>query len=218
LIKEVIDMNIRSAAVLFILLVFFTSLPAHGDETKHGEAQGHEKHQAMMEGAPADDDMNVDIELHDLELVTQDGKRVKFKSEVIGDKLVAMTFIFTSCTTICPVYNAIFSRLQPLLGERLGSEVILVTLTVDPTTDVPARMKKEAEKYQAKPGWYYLTGKKGNVDQVLEGLDAYFADFTQHPPMALVGDGKTGTWKRYTGFPKPEQLLAMIDELKAARE
>ena len=178
----------------------------------------HQEQHAMLKDTQAEDDMNVDIELHDLELVTQDGKRVKFKSDVINDKLVAMTFIFTSCTTICPVYSAIFSRLQPLLGDRLGSEVILVSITLDPTRDVPRRMKKEAKKFQAKPGWYYLTGKKGNVDQVLEGLDAYFQDFTLHPPMALVGDGKTGTWKRYTGFPKPEHLLAMIDELKAARE
>jgi protein SCO1/2 len=218
IIKEVNDMKTKRALVIFSLLVFFISIPAYGDGTKHGDAQMHKEHQAMMKDTQAKDDMNVDIELYDLELVTQDGKRVKFKSDVIGDKLVAMTFIFTSCTTICPVYNAIFTRLQPMLGDRLGSEVILVTMTVDPTTDVPRRMKKEAKKYKAQPGWIYLTGKKHNVDQVLKGLDAYFADFTTHPPMALVGDGKTGTWKRYNGFPKPEQLLAMIDELKAARE
>jgi protein SCO1/2 len=211
-------MKTKRALVLLILLVFFISMPAYGEETKHGDAQMHQEHQAMMEDTQAKDYMNVDIELLDLELLTQDGKRVKFKSDVIGDKLVAMTFIFTSCITICPVYSAIFSRLQPLLGDRLGDEVILVSMTVDPSTDVPARMKKEATKYNAKPGWYYLTGKKQVMDQVLEGLDAYFADFTLHPPMALVGDGRTGTWKRYTGFPKPEQLLAMIDELKAARE
>ena len=211
-------MKIKRATVMFSLLVFFISMPAYGEETRHGDPQMHQEQHAMLKDTQAEDDMNVDIELHDLELVTQDGKRVKFKSDVINDKLVAMTFIFTSCTTICPVYSAIFSRLQPLLGDRLGSEVILVSITMDPTRDVPRRMKKEAKKFQAKPGWYYLTGKKGNVDQVLEGLDAYFQDFTLHPPMALVGDGKTGTWKRYTGFPKPEHLLAMIDELKAARE
>jgi protein SCO1/2 len=198
--------------------MYLISIPAYGQGTKDGDAQVHQEHQAMMKHTQAEDHMNVDIELYDLELLTQDGKRVKFKSDVIGDKLVAMTFIFTSCTTICPVYNAIFTRLQPMLGDRLGSEVILVTMTVDPTTDVPGRMKKAAKKYQAKPGWIYLTGKKQNVDQVLKGLDAYFADFTQHPPMALVGDGKTGTWKRFNGFPKPEHLLAMIDELKAARQ
>ena len=211
-------MKIKRAIVMLSLLVFFISMPAYGEETKHGDPRIHQEQHAMLKDTQAEDDMNVDIELHDLELVTQDGKRVKFKSDVINDKLVAMTFIFTSCTTICPVYSAIFSRLQPLLGDRLGSEVILVSITLDPARDVPRRMKKEANKFQAKPGWYYLTGKKGNVDQVLEGLDAYFQDFTLHPPMALVGDGKTGTWKRYTGFPKPEYLLAMIDELKAARE
>jgi protein SCO1/2 len=79
-------------------------------------------------------------------------------------------------------------------------------------------MKKEAKKFRAKPGWIYLTGKKQNVDQVLRGLDAYFADFVEHPPMTLVGDGKTGTWKRFNGYPRPEQLLTMIDELKAVRE
>jgi len=211
-------MKIKSAMVLFSLLLFFISAPAYGEETKPVDVQLYQEQHDMIADTQVKDHTNVDIELYDLELVTQDGKRVKFKSDVIGDKLVAMTFIFTSCTTICPVYSAIFTQLQPLLGDRLGSEVILVSITMDPATDVPRRMKKEAKKYQAKPGWYYLTGNKGNVDKVLQGLDAYFLDFTLHPPMALVGDGKTGTWMRYTGFPKPEQLLAMIDELKAARE
>ena len=79
-------------------------------------------------------------------------------------------------------------------------------------------MKREAKKFKAKPGWFYLTGQKQNVDEVLQGLDAWFPNFEEHPPMALVGDGKTGTWRRFTGFPMPKQLLATIDELKAARE
>jgi protein SCO1/2 len=173
---------------------------------------------AMARDTATQAHLNLDIRLHDLELVTQDGKRVRFKSEVIGDKLAAITFIYTSCTTVCPVYNAIFTRLQGLLGERLGREVVLVTMTLDPARDIPRRMKKEARKYAAKPGWVYLTGKKQNVDQVLRGLDAYFPAFEEHPPMAIIGDGKTGTWKRFNGFPKPEHMLAMIDELKAARE
>ena len=166
----------------------------------------------------SDSNLNIDVQLYDLELLTQDGKRVKFKSDVIGDKLVAMTFIYTFCTTVCPVYNAIFTQLQDLLGERQGREVILISLTLDPARDIPRRMKKEAKKFKAKPGWYYLTGKQQNVVQVLKGLDAYYVDFEEHPPMALIGDGKTGTWRRFNGFPMPKQLLAMIDELEAARK
>jgi protein SCO1/2 len=95
--------------------------------------------------------------------------------------------------------------------------VVLVTVTLDPTTDVPRRLKREASKYAAKPGWLYLTGDKQNVDQVLRGLDAYFADFTQHPPMALVGDGRTNTWRRFNGFPRPKDMLAELDALAEAR-
>jgi cytochrome oxidase Cu insertion factor (SCO1/SenC/PrrC family) len=105
-----------------------------------------------------------------------------------------------------------------MLGERLGKDVVLITMSLDPTRDIPPRMKIEAQKWNAKPEWVHLTGKKQKMDRVLQGLDAYFADFTQHPPMALVGDAKAGKWKRYNGFPKPEELLAMIDGFKMARE
>lgn len=201
-----------------LLLVFLILTAAHGQEVKEDAATDTQQNPSATEDPDSQPFMNVNVHLYDLELVTQDGKRVKFKSDVIGNKLVAMTFIFTTCTTICPIYNAIFSQLQPLLGERLGREVIMVTLTLDPTRDVPGRMKRTAQKFGAQPGWIYLSGEKQNVDQVLKGLGAYFPNFEEHPPMALVGDGKAGTWKRFNGFPSPEQVLAMIDELKAARE
>lgn len=208
-------MKIKLIFVLCGLLVCLLAIPLHAGQMKHAKSQKHKAHTATDTGE--DPRLNIDVQLRDLELLTQDRQRVRFKSDVIADRLVAMTFIYTSCTTVCPVYNAIFTRLQDLLGERLGKEVVLVTMTLDPARDIPRRMKKEAKKFKAKPGWIYLTGKKQNVDQVLRGLDAYFPDFTQHPPMAIVGDGQTGTWKRFNGFPQAEHLLAMIDELKAAR-
>lgn len=190
--------------------------PEHG-QGEHGQDE-HAAHHKMMQQAKAPTDaLNVEIELRDLELVDQYGEKVKFASDVISDKLVAMTFTYSSCTTVCPVYSALFTKTQDLLGDRMDREVILVTLTLDPTTDVPPRLRREAQKYRAKPGWYFLTGNKLNVDKVLRGLDAYFADFTQHPPMALIGDGRTGTWKRFNGFPEPEKIVALLDELKAAR-
>ena len=214
-------MKTKTALVLSGLLAFIIAIPGYAHETKQTKDeknQGYQTHTAMTTDTKPDDHLNIEVQLYDLELVTQDGKRVKFKSDVIGDKLVAMTFIFTSCTTICPIYNAIFTQLQDLLGERQGREVILISLSLDPVRDIPRRMKREAKKFKAKPGWFYLTGEKLNVDQVLKGLDAYIVDFEEHPPSALIGDGKTGTWRRFNGFPMPKQLLAMIDELAAARE
>jgi protein SCO1/2 len=211
-------MKPKLTIALASLLACLVAIAAHAGEMKHAKSQGHAEHAAMAKDTGEDPHLNIDVRLHDLELLTQDRQRVKFKSDVIADRLVAMTFVYTSCTTVCPVYNAIFTQLQDLLGERLGKEVVLITMTLDPARDIPRRMQKEARKFKAKPGWVYLTGKKQNVDQVLRGLDAYFPDFTQHPPMAIVGDGRTGTWKRFNGFPQAEHLLAMIDALKAARQ
>ena len=211
-------MKSKLIIVFLNLFVCLMAIPVYAGEMKHDKSQGHLKHTTKVKETHDGQHLNIDIQLRDLELLTQDRKRVKFKSDVIADRLVAMTFIYTSCTTVCPVYNTIFNQLQDLLGKRLGKDVILITMTLDPARDIPRRMKKEAKKFGARPGWVYLTGKKQNVDQVLRGLDAYFADFTEHPPMAIVGDGKTGTWKRFNGFPQAEHLLAMIDELEAARK
>jgi protein SCO1/2 len=215
--REVIFMKYAKFTLVFILSAVFALSPAHAKWLGKEDKDIHERHRAMQEMGEKGEAMYVDITLHDEELLTRDGKKVKFVSDVIGDRLVAITFVYTNCTTICPVYQAIFADLQKLLGDRLGKDVVLITMSLDPTRDIPPRMKIEAAKWNAKPEWVHLTGKKPVMDKVLQGLDAYFADFTQHPPMALVGDGKAGKWKRYNGFPKPGELLAMLDGFKMAR-
>lgn len=159
----------------------------------------------------------VRVQLHDLPLLNQDGRQVRFKSDVIGDRLVAITFTYTTCTTICPILDSIFVKLQDRLGDRLGREVFLYTLSIDPVNDIPPRLKSYAGKLKAKPGWNFLTGNKVNVDKVLTGLDMYTADILNHTPSILVGDGKSGTWRRFYGFPSADKLLAALNELSAAR-
>lgn len=168
--------------------------------------------------APAVETRVDDITLLDLELLNQDGNPVRFKSEVIGDKLVIMDFIYTTCATACPIQTAIFSHLQEILGPRLGTEVILVSLSVDPATDIPPRLKAYAAKHQARDGWIWLTGRKADVDQVLLALRAYSADLDEHPSMILIGDGKVGGWTRYYGFPPVDSLVARVDELTALKK
>ncbi len=160
---------------------------------------------------------SADVTLHDAALVNQDGETMKFTSEVMGDKLVALTFFYTSCKTICPVTSIIFSQIQDRLGDRLGDEVRLVSVTVDPITDTPARLEAYAAKFKPKPGWIWLTGDKQSVDKVLEGLGAYAADYTQHPLVVLVGDPVSGRWSRLFGFPSPDDIVARLDALKGAR-
>ena len=163
------------------------------------------------EGTPAQ------VRLHDRTLVDQDGRMVKFASDVIGDRFVVIDTFFTTCAQICPILSAIFQELQERLGSRQGKEVVLVSLTVDPVTDIPPRLKEYAQSWNARPGWVFLGGEKQTVDQVLAGLGLYSPDFNAHPAMFLVGDARSGSWTRFYGFVSPDRILERIDELSAAR-
>lgn len=159
----------------------------------------------------------VRVQLQDLPLLDQDGRQLRFKSDVIGDKLVAITFTYTTCTTICPILDSIFVKLQDKLPGRLGKDIFLVTVSIDPVNDIPPRLKSYAGKLKARPGWSFMTGNKVNVDKVLVGLDMFSADILNHTPSILVGDGKSGVWRRFYGFPSADKLLAALNELSAAR-
>lgn len=159
----------------------------------------------------------VEVKLHDLEMLDQDGRKVRFRSDVVGDRIVVIDTFFTTCGLICPILSAIFADLQEQLGDRLGKEVALVSITVDPNTDIPPRLKEYAGTWEARPGWVFLTGQKQGVDRVLNGLGFYSADFAAHPAAFLVGDGKSGKWTRFYGFASPEQILGKVNELSDDR-
>jgi len=169
-------------------------------------------------GAVAADSSALKIRLHDLELLDQNGRTLRFGSDVIADRIVAVAFTYTTCTTICPVLDSIMVNLQRRLGDRLGREVQLITLSIDPVNDTPARLQVHAGKLKARPGWTFLTGRKEKVDRVLAGLDMYTADIRNHQPSIIIGDGRRGVWRRYYGFPSADTLLAGLNELTVARK
>jgi protein SCO1 len=162
------------------------------------------------------------VTLYDTQLVDSDGQAVSFKSEAIDNRIVIVDFIYTNCTTICPLTSAIFGdvqeRLIGRLGEQFGRDVKLVTLTVDPATDTPERLKDYAGNFGSPPGWLWLTGDKPKVDKVLAGLGAYAADFTRHAGAILVGDARSGDWTRFYGVPNPPDIVARVEQLLAARK
>jgi protein SCO1/2 len=155
-------------------------------------------------------DSTARVEVPDVELVDQDGKAVRVRSLLLAGKPVVVSFIFTTCTTICPMISTIVARAQDQLGDRAGREVRLVSITVDPGRDTPARLKAYAGRHHAGPGWIWLTGGRGAIEQVLRGMGAYTPNFADHPPMVLVGDGK-GAWTRLNGFPSQAAIVAQVD-------
>lgn len=192
-----------------LAVLFFLALAPILPGRSHGSQE--------MEGEPEVEEKPTQVKLYDLELLDQDGGRVRFRSDVLGNRIAVIDTFFTTCGLICPIVSAIYADVQDRLGDRLGREVILISITVDPNTDIPPRLKEFAGTWGAKPGWVFLTGRKQDVDRVLEGLGLYTPDFTSHPAAFLVGDVGSGSWTRFYGFATPEQLLGRVDELSVSR-
>lgn len=157
------------------------------------------------------------VTLADARLLDQDGAPVRFRTEAIGDRIVVIDFVYTTCPTVCPLLSAIFARLQERLGDRLERGVRLVSVSLDPANDTPERIKAYAARHRAGPHWTWLTGSQDDVERVLKGLGAWTPNFTAHAPMVLVGDGRTGTFTRLNGFPDVDRIVTRVDELLAAR-
>ncbi|MBC8031801.1 MAG: SCO family protein [Pyrinomonadaceae bacterium] len=147
----------------------------------------------------------------DVEVYDQNGKRLKFRSDLIKGKTVAINFIFTTCTAICPSLTATFRRVQQeLTAQKLPVE--LISISVDPTTDTPERLHEYAAKFKAGPGWTFVTGDKASIDSILRAMGTAVAVKTDHTPMILIGNDARGFWTRTYGLSSPSTLLKVLAE------
>src|ERR1051325_3094644 len=98
-----------------------------------------------------------------VELITQDGKKVRFYDDLVKGKVVAINLIYTTCKYSCPLETARLVQLQKLMGDRMGKDVFFYSISIDPEHDTPEVLKEYAEMYNAGPGWLFLTGKKEDI-------------------------------------------------------
>ena len=207
-------MRILSRTLISSLLTLVLAVPA----TALADEDPHAKHRAMMKQNSEAAAESADVDLRDRPLLTQHGDEVMFVTDVIGDDIVVMDFVYTTCTTICPVLSALFTQVQTKLGDEVGNGVTLVSMSVDPIRDTPQRLKAYSAKHRAGDGWLWLTGSKPVVEDVLVGVGAYTTNFEDHPTMVLIGDGKTGEWQRLFGFPNPDRIVKIVRDMQVRRE
>lgn len=155
----------------------------------------------------------------DLKLISHEGRELRFYSDLLKDKVVLIHFFYTNCKTVATLQSKVVSDLQQLLGDHLGRDVFLLSITVDPARDTVEKVKDYARTFAARKGWTILTGKKENVDWVNYKLGSYRQNPEQHPAFFLLGNLKTGHWLKdipETGSKKlAEHLLSLVDEGKA---
>jgi protein SCO1 len=146
----------------------------------------------------------------DVMLVNQNGEALRFYSDLLKGKVVVINVFFTSCHGACPPMILNMRRIQDQLGDKLGKEVHLISITVDPAIDTPAQLKEYARKFKAKPGWHFVTGKKENVDFALAKLGQVAKVREDHTNIFFIGNEPTGLWKKAFGLAKAEELLKVV--------
>ena len=150
----------------------------------------------------------------DVTLTTQDDEQVNFYDLVKG-RIVAIDLIYTTCQYACPLESARLARMQQLLGDRMGKDIFFISISIDPEHDTPAALKAYAQKYNAGPGWIFLTGKQSDIDMLSKKLGLWTdPSLTQdgHTPMLLIGNEATGQWTQTSALDNPKYTAVMLEE------
>jgi protein SCO1/2 len=175
-----------------------------------GEHTGHEQNAVVTQE-------NAVVRFANVQLSNQNGQPVNLKRDLVNDRIVVMGFIYTTCTTICPLVSSIMAKVQQQLGNKVGTEVQLVSISVDPLRDTPQRLLSYSGKFQRGPGWAWLTGTPQAITDTLRGLGNWTADPQNHPPLIMVGDGRSSHWTRFYGFTDPDLLVERVEQLRGDR-
>jgi len=122
------------------------------------------------------------------ELTDQEGRA--FGSRELAGRVWVASFIFTRCETVCPRITAQMARIQAKT-RNLEPALHLVSFSVDPEHDTPARLAEYARAHRASPRmWTFLTGPAGAVQETVEkGLRVSLGKEPGDPSPAAVSHG-----------------------------
>jgi protein SCO1/2 len=150
-------------------------------------------------------------------LVDQEGRPVRFYDDVLrGDHTAVVNFIYAQCRDICPAVTANLVQVQDRLGERLGREIRMASISIDPARDTPAILKAYAASFGVRAGWRFLTGKPREIDQIRRRLGAFERDpqrdrdLSQHTGMLVYGQEARGRWGRVSALASPDRIVEAI--------
>jgi protein SCO1/2 len=149
-------------------------------------------------------------------LLRQDGTRVSLPEELNDGRAVVLNFIFTTCTTICPVTSKVFSQLQSRLGSY-RDKVHLVSISIDPEHDTPEVLREYANKVGAGEGWQFYTGTLAASSAAQRAFNVYRGDKMNHAPVTLLRLSPDKPWIRIEGFATADDLLREFDAVVAAK-
>ena len=151
-----------------------------------------------------------------VELTTHEGTKVRFYDDLIKDKIVVINFMYAKCTGICPGITANLLRVQKLLGERVGKDIFMYSITLTPETDDVAALHHYAMMHNVRPGWLFLTGKPADIELLRRRLGFFTTnpkldkDRSNHIGMVRYGNEARQWWAMCPGQARPDWIVQSI--------
>ena len=188
--------NLLARSVAFAAIFLFTSAPAVADNAPAD--------QAAAEAKARDYFSNV-------ELVDQNGQRLKFYDEVLKDNIVVISFIFTNCQSACPLMTRNLTMIRDMLREDERRNIQFISISIDPLRDTPSAMKEFAQKHDADiDGWLWLTGQPDDVNYITKRLGSYTDDPELHTTTLLAANVPNAHWTKIEPNVPPNGVVARL--------
>jgi protein SCO1/2 len=199
------------------LIVFLSSVASIAGQTPQMHNGAHDASSGAAEKKASEVKNNAAKfpAIPDTILINQDHQEVEFNKDLLRGKTVAINFIYTTCTSVCPLQGRNFSKLQDLLKDRLGKDIYLISITKDPRTDSPEKLKEWSKSFRPQPGWDFFTGDPAQVELLLQALIGGNERKGEHSPAILIINESKGIRERLYGLADAE-IVAMT--LKSVAE
>ena len=146
----------------------------------------------------------------DVEVMTHEGRTVRFYSDLVKGRNVAVNFIFTNCSTICPASGAMFASLQK---KQSGRDLHFISVSIDPSYDTPKRLTAWSRKVRTQPGWTLVTGSQASIDTIVKAFGGPEGRPQDHNPLTIIGSDTTHAWRRLYGFPGADKVAETVQEV-----
>jgi protein SCO1/2 len=201
-IKE--SFRISPISILICGLLQFSAVAVADDG--NSDTDPHAGHMAMMATDNRYTKVEADYPLPEVSGVTSAGTSATV-AELLGSDLpVIVSFIFTSCQTICPVLTATLSQAQGELAKQ-PTQPRIITFSIDPEYDTPARLREYAASFHANDNWLFVTGDVDSMLKVQKAFDAYRGNKLNHIPLTFLRRSVDEPWIRFDGFMSAGDLV-----------
>jgi protein SCO1/2 len=154
--------------------------------------------------------------LPNVALTAHTGQTLRFYDDVVRDKLVVITMMYAGCNNTCPPSTQNLVRVQELLGDRVGRDIFMYSITLRPEQDSPQDLADYAKLHRVKPGWLFLTGGRDDIELLRRALGFYDPDPKidgregRHVGMVRIGNEAIGRWGMSPALAEPRQVVSAI--------